>query len=265
MNNDLNPQSDQMTHESMVRTLHAQVRCIWPQEQALFSRYGEPGRILDVGCGSGEFAAQLADKFPTAQIQGVDIDEGHVRRARERCVSYGERLQFGLGDAYALDVSPADLVVCRHVLQALPNPERVVEQCFRAVRPGGWVHLLLEDYAMIHIEGPVEFDYFWLNGPVRFGEKTGCNARIGRSGLALMHQFTKVSLDYVVVDTVRSNPEDFAAVLTAWRDGYAPVLSPYLGWSVAKTREVMGAMVEAIRTQYAVWQVPIVSGQREPC
>ena len=90
-----------------------------------------------------------------------------------------------------------------------------------------------------------------------------CNARIGRSGLALMRQFDQVSLDYVVVDTVRSNREDFAAVLIAWRDGYAPVLAPHLGWSIDRTREVMDAMVDAIRTKYAVWQVPIVSGQRE--
>ena len=172
MNDDMNPQSAQMAHESMVRTLLAQVRCIWPQEEALFTRYGAPGRILDVGCGSGEFAARLAEKYPFAQIEGVDIDADHVRRARERCAPHGDRLRFGVGDAYGLDVSPADLVVCRHVLQALPNPEQVVDQCFQAARPGGWVHLLLEDYAMIHIEGPAEFDYFWLNGPVRYGERT---------------------------------------------------------------------------------------------
>lgn len=263
MDLDHNPQSDQMAHESMVRTLAAQVRCIWPQEQALFARYGTPNTIIDVGCGSGEFAARLADRYPNANIHGVDIDEGHVHRARIRCAAYGDRVQFSMGDAYALKLPSADLVVCRHVLQALPQPDRVVAQCRQVTNRGGWLHLVLEDYAMIQIQGPTEFDYFWLNGPVRYGEATECDARVGRSGLALMKDFSDVAMDYVVVDTNRSNREDFAAVLTAWRDGYAPVLAPHLGWSLPKTRDVMDAMIEAIRTRYAVWHVPVVSGRRE--
>jgi len=263
MNTDSNPQSVQMAHESMVRTLAAQVRCIWPQEQHLFDRYGSPASIVDVGCGSGEFAARLAQRYPDAEILGIDIDESHVARARVRCAQFGNRVRFSVGDAYKLRVRPAELVVCRHVLQALPNPDQVVEQCRQAVLPSGWLHLLLEDYAMIQIEGPPEFDYFWLNGPVRFGEATGCDARVGRRALGLMQRFVDVQLDYVVVDTLRSNRQDFAAVLTAWRDGYAPVLAPHLEWSVSKTREVMDAMIQSIRSNYAVWQVPVVSGRLE--
>jgi len=55
---DLNPQAQQMADESMVRTLDAQARAIWPQEIELIRRYvlPEDTRILDAGCGTGEIA-----------------------------------------------------------------------------------------------------------------------------------------------------------------------------------------------------------------
>jgi len=52
---DLNPQREQMAHESMVRTLAAQFEAIWPQERPLVERHGLSGavRVLDAGCGTG--------------------------------------------------------------------------------------------------------------------------------------------------------------------------------------------------------------------
>ncbi|HAN30869.1 MAG TPA: SAM-dependent methyltransferase [Myxococcales bacterium] len=261
---DRNPQAAQMVAESMTRTLAAQVRCIWPQEQTLFARYGEPQRILDVGCGTGEFAARLAERFERAQIYGVDVEASHLTRAAQRCAKFGSRMHFTLDDAYALQVAPSsfDLVVCRHVLQALPQPERVVTQCRRALRPGGWIHLLVEDYGMIHIDGPPVFDHFWLDGPVRYGEAISCDARIGRRGLALIDGMDEARLDVLQVDTHRVNPEDLAAVFEAWRDGYAEVLAPHLGWPLEKVVETMDAMIQATRTRYALWQVPVASGRQ---
>ena len=114
-----NPQAAQMADESMVRNLAAQVRCIWPAERRLFDRYGVPTHILDVGCGTGELLAVLAERYPQAEIWGVEIDPGHVARARQRCGAFGSRIRIVEGDAYALEVPEgwADLVVCRHVLQ----------------------------------------------------------------------------------------------------------------------------------------------------
>ena len=248
----------------MVRTLDAQVRCIWPQEQAFFDRYGPAKRILDVGSGTGEFTARLAERYPQAELLGIEINPAHVERARARCAPYGERVRFEVGDAYALQVPVgwADIVVCRHVLQAIPTPERVVAQCHRALRSGGWIHLLVEDYTMIHIDGPESFDRFWRDGPVRFATATNCDARIGRRGLSLLADFVDVRMDYVTVDTNRVARADFIDVLTAWRDGYAEVLAPYMGCTVAESTATMNAMIEAIRTGYGVWQVPIASGQR---
>ena len=100
-----NPQASQMASESMIRTLEAQVRCIWPQESELFARYGTPNRILDLGCGTGVFTAELAKKYPNAFVMGIDINNDHVQRAQKRCLSFGNRVQIEQGDAYSLEQS----------------------------------------------------------------------------------------------------------------------------------------------------------------
>ena len=82
MAENLNPQFEQMAHESMVRNLAAQAVAIWPQERELFLRATPPARILDAGCGTGEITARLAELFPDATIDAVDIIESHLELAR---------------------------------------------------------------------------------------------------------------------------------------------------------------------------------------
>ena len=160
-----------------------------------------------------------------------------------------------------IDDNSVDLVVCRHLLQAIPSPESVVDECKRVLKNKAWVHLLLEDYTMIHFEGPPKFDQFWLDGPVRFGLDTECDLRIGRRGITLIKDFNEKRMDFVSVDTERVDRKDFAEVFTAWRDGYSEILSGYLGCSPTQAEDVMNEMIDVIRKGYALWQVPIVSGR----
>jgi SAM-dependent methyltransferase len=259
-----NPQASQMADQSMIRTLAAQLRCIWPQEHLLFERYGTPQNILDVGCGTGECTIKLAERYPQAQILGVELDPNHVERARNTCRRFGPRVRIEQGDAYALAV-PAetiDLVVCRHLLQSIPYPEKVIQECQKVLRWDGWLHLLLEDYTMIHIEGPPKFDRFWIDGSVAFGLDTDCDLRIGRRGISLLHGFAETMLDYIVVDTERVERKDFIDMVTAWRDGYSEVLAPYLQWTTDEVIDLWNEMIEAIEVGYALWQVPIASGKK---
>ncbi|MBA3562735.1 MAG: methyltransferase domain-containing protein, partial [Gammaproteobacteria bacterium] len=151
---DLNPQAAQMGHASMVRTLDAQARAIWPQEERLFLRYGLAADIdiLDVGCGTGEITLRLAGLYPHASLLGVDLLEGPLTIARSRAMGLGDRVRFAPGDAFALDLPDAsvDLAVCRHMLHAVPEPARVLTELRRVTRPGGRLHVIAEDYGMIH-------------------------------------------------------------------------------------------------------------------
>src|SRR4051812_10264301 len=118
---DHNPQAAQMADESMVRNLAAQAEAIWPQEEPIVRGY-QATAILDVGCGTGEISSRLATVFPHARVTGVDLIEAHLAIARQRYQAFGDRLGFQVADAFELPFADRsfDLVVCRHVLQAVP-------------------------------------------------------------------------------------------------------------------------------------------------
>src|SRR5262245_30880992 len=122
-----NPQEREMSDESMVRNLAAQFSAIWPQERPVFAGYPlrQGARILDVGCGTGELERPLAELFPSAEIVGVDLDAAHLERARARCAGLEKQVRFETGDALSLRYPDGafDLVVSRHLVQAIPHPE----------------------------------------------------------------------------------------------------------------------------------------------
>jgi SAM-dependent methyltransferase len=267
-----NPQAEQMADESMLRNLAAQAEAIWPQEQALFDRYrlSAKPRIADIGCGSGEITARLAARYPQAELVGVDILEGSVAYARRRYASLAPRVRFEQGDAFELALAAAqfDLVVCRHMTQAVPEPQKVLSELHRIWRPGVWVHVLSEDYGMIHAAaGQLDPDRLWHEGVIPFTHATGTDAQIGRRTWALMKHvgFEDLHVDYIVVDTIRVARPVFGAIIAAWRDGYTEALARHTKLGVAEVRALFDQVVNAIADpeQYVVWHIPVVSGRKE--
>ena len=103
MNTERNPQARQMGDESMVRNLAFQaagdlaagagpVRSLWA---------GWPVRILDLGCGTGEITRRLAERYPEAEIVGIDILDGNLAIARRDNDGFAGRVRYETGDAFA--------------------------------------------------------------------------------------------------------------------------------------------------------------------
>ena len=272
MTSDRNPQARQMADESMARNLALQAQAIWPQEQALFDRYGLSGslRVLDLGCGTGEITRRLAQRYPQAEIVGVDILNGNLAIARRDSAKLGDYVRYESGDAFALVYPEAhfDLVVCRHMSQAVPDFARVLDEIGRVLKRGGWLHLLSEDYGMLRMpRGTRDPDRFWVDTVLPYLESIGCDGRIGRHTPPLLEQraYTGIVVDYIVVDTLRVSRKTFAGILRAWRDGYVEPLAEASARDPADVRADFDAMITDIETpsRYAVWQVPVVSARRD--
>ena len=266
----LNPQARQMADESMIRNLDAQARAIWPQEVDIIRRYGlrDDIRILDAGCGTGEGASRLAELFGRATILGVDIVDAHLALARRRFAHVGARLRFAHQTIYGLDAADGtfDLTVCRHVLHSIPRPDRVVAELARVTRPGGRLHLIPEDYGMLHFQrGRLNPRDFWHEAPEAFGEKTDTDLFIGRDSFEILDRLglSDIAVDYVIVDTVRVPRQIFAEILEAWRDGYTDSIAEYSRLSRAEVEAYFAQMIDDIRDphRYAVWMVPVVSAR----
>lgn len=259
-----------MADESMVRNLAAQADAIWPQEQPIVARHHLPDApdVLDVGCGTGEITSRLAAMFPRARLVGLDLLESHLALARERYAPVGDRLTFRQGDAFELPFAARsfDLVVCRHLLQAVPAPEKILAEMVRVARPGAVLHVIPEDYDMIHA-GPARLDIagFWRDAPRAYERAAGIDLHIGTHVFAHLRRLPveDIAIDYVHVDPQRVPRATFAAIFEAWRDGYTESLAEHLGWPAAKVRDHFDATIECIRDpeRYALWVVPVVSAR----
>ena len=267
---DLNPQAKQMADVSMVRNLAAQAQAIWPQEIPLIRRYPLPSepRILDAGCGTGEVASRLAELFPQARVLGVDIIDPHLELARSRYERLAPRLTFAHQSVFELEAPEGsfDLTVCRHVVHAIPHPDRVIAELARVTRRGGYLHLIPEDYGMLHFQrGALDPREFWHVAPASFGAATETDLFIGRNAFGILARmgFETITVDYIVVDTLRVPRNTFAAILGAWRDGYAESIGELTPISRESALAYFDQMIANVRDPhgYAVWMVPVVSAR----
>ncbi len=270
MTHEHNPQVEQMSDESMVRNLEAQAIAIWPQEEPLFERYQLPAdcRILDVGCGTGEISSRLAKLYPQATVIGVDLVESSLEIARDRHRDLAPRLKFSQQDAFNLEFEPHgfDLVVCRHMLQAVPRPVAVIAGLQRQLKPGGWLHLINEDYGMLHMQhGEMNPDRLWHAGAIALLDNTGTDGRIGRNSFTMLHRLgmKDIHIDYIVLDTLRVERETFARIMRAWQDGYTETIAENTALSQQEIVDTFKQIVADILNpeRYAVWHVPVISAK----
>ncbi len=111
-----------------------------------------PGLVLDVGCGTGTLAAQLAAADPSLEIVGTDGDEEVLTRAREKTAEFGQRLHFewGLADALPHVDASVDVVIASLLLHHLPRESklRALREARRVLAPAG--RLVVVDWGRPH-------------------------------------------------------------------------------------------------------------------
>ena len=94
------------------------------------------GLVLDVGCGTGPFAAAVLQRSDSVTVRGVDIAPVYVIYARRQYPD--PRLEFLVGDACDLPFPDAsfDQVLSLLVLRFVPRPRDAVAQFHRVAKPG---------------------------------------------------------------------------------------------------------------------------------
>jgi trans-aconitate 2-methyltransferase len=101
-----------------------------------------PRRVVDLGCGPGNSTQLLIERFPDAEVIGVDLSPDMLRQARERL----PRCTFVAGDLATWTPEPGtDLLFGNAVFQWVPDHPRVLARLLQSLPPGGVLAVQMPD------------------------------------------------------------------------------------------------------------------------
>jgi len=98
----------------------------------------EPATVLDLGAGTGHASLALRRRYRRSQVVALDLSPGMLTEARRRQTLLW-RFRRVCADAAALPLqaSSVDLVFSNLMLQWCNEPDAVLRECRRVLRPGG--------------------------------------------------------------------------------------------------------------------------------
>ncbi|RDW59663.1 hypothetical protein BP6252_12750 [Coleophoma cylindrospora] len=136
----------------------------------------KPEKCLDVGTGSGIWIADVADRNPTATVKGIDIVPAKIEWLPGNA-------RFGLDDFNEeWDIaSQYDLVHARDLQCSVSDWPWFFSQCFKALRPGGWVDCCEADLDIqkaLHQRDEEILGSSWAASPKNVGGQPGMSFNV---------------------------------------------------------------------------------------
>ncbi|KAG4280179.1 hypothetical protein FPRO06_11512 [Fusarium proliferatum] len=142
-----------------------------------------PQKILDIGTGTGIWAIDMADEYPSAEVLGTDISAVQPAFVPLNCSFQIEDAQLD----WTFKPDEFDFIHIRYLYGAIDDWKKLYRQAFAHVRPGGWVESLEIDIET-HSENPrIEKDEGhifkkWCKLFFECGRQTGRTWEIARDG-----------------------------------------------------------------------------------
>ena len=153
-----------------------------------------PGlRVLDFGSGPGFMALAVADIVgENGTVHGVDLNARFVKDATRRAAGRRNVAFHQVeGSALPLPDAAVDRVICKNVLEYVPDLEATLAELRRVLAPGGRIHVIDSDWGFVVVEP------WGKDGAERFFAAAGAafkEPHIGRKAPALLarHGFANV-------------------------------------------------------------------------
>jgi 2-polyprenyl-3-methyl-5-hydroxy-6-metoxy-1,4-benzoquinol methylase len=114
-------------------------------KSALSSELLDSSRVLEIGCGGGDFAAWLAARGPR-EVVAQDFSATPIEMAQRRFRH--DNLTYSVGNIEAIDARDAsfDIVISCETIEHVPDPATAVAELARVLRPGGTLLLTTPNY-----------------------------------------------------------------------------------------------------------------------
>ena len=99
----------------------------------------DPGVVVDLGCGPGRLTASLAERWPNAQVLGLDSSAEMIDNAQQYA---SERIRFVVGDLRGWQPDfPVDVIISNATLQWVPGHRALLPRLVTALAAEGWLAL----------------------------------------------------------------------------------------------------------------------------
>ncbi len=118
----------------------------WVRESLVKAIGGTPRRILDLGCGTGTTTLMLKQRFPSAEVMGLDLSPQMLVMADYKAQSAAVDVTYRHGNAMATGLPAASFdMMCATLLFHETPPavaKTILSEAFRLLTPGGQMLVL---------------------------------------------------------------------------------------------------------------------------
>ena len=148
-------------------------------------------QVLDIGCGPGGWALELAKAYPAMQVTGIDISEIMIDYASKRAIAEGvDNVHFQVMDFQQLDFADSsfDLVNARLIMWFLQQQIRdaVLQEWFRVVQQRGILRLIeVEVAAMTNSPAFERVNQWFISALMKAGKTVSPGGRFVGAPLLL--------------------------------------------------------------------------------
>ena len=135
-----------------------ELRATDPAQTAIVESYladidmPEGAKVFEPGCGTGAVCRRLAQFDRVAQVYGTDPAPGLIARARELAEGNAKlHFEVGSGEAVAHGDASFDVVVLQTLLSHVPDPETIIAEAHRVLKPGGSLAVCDADFSKLSV------------------------------------------------------------------------------------------------------------------
>ncbi|CCC05061.1 unnamed protein product [Sordaria macrospora k-hell] len=96
-------------------------------------------KILDLGCGTGKWTVEVADKFQFAKVVGVDLSPIQPVMSPENVEWWIDDVEDEEENFFETEGYDYDFVHARYLLPMVVDPAGIIRKCFDHLKPGGWI------------------------------------------------------------------------------------------------------------------------------
>ena len=105
-------------------------------KRKILEQISDGNSFLDLACGTGILTREIAEKFPSAEIVGIDITKSYLDVAKKNSNSF-DNISFILDDAEEFKLDSKFDCITASYLPKYCDPEVLVKNCVAHIKPGG--------------------------------------------------------------------------------------------------------------------------------